>query len=77
MYAMKSDSPNKLLYWAKDHLRAHPEHKERLQGRIPLGADFEAKVQKLVELGFDRNSVIQALKLFNGNEDQAAGFLFG
>ncbi|XP_020100707.1 DNA damage-inducible protein 1 [Ananas comosus] len=41
------------------------------------GADFEAKVQKLVELGFDRNSVIQALKLFNGNEDQAAGFLFG
>lgn len=41
------------------------------------GAEFEAKIARLVELGFDRNSVIQALKLFNGNEDQAAGFLFG
>jgi DNA damage-inducible protein 1 len=41
------------------------------------GGDFEAKVTKLVELGFDRASVIQALKLCNGNEDQAAGFLFG
>lgn len=41
------------------------------------GSDFEAKVAKLVELGFERNDVIQALKLFNGNEEQAAGFLFG
>ncbi|XP_074303440.1 protein DNA-DAMAGE INDUCIBLE 1 [Silene latifolia] len=41
------------------------------------GSDFESKISKLVELGFDRNSVIQALQLFNGNEDQAAGFLFG
>ncbi|CAI9295387.1 unnamed protein product [Lactuca saligna] len=41
------------------------------------GAEFEAKIVKLVELGFDRNSVIQALKLFNGNEEQAAGYLFG
>ncbi|KAL6888313.1 hypothetical protein ACP4OV_009339 [Aristida adscensionis] len=41
------------------------------------GGDFEAKVTKLVELGFDRASVIQALKLFNGNEEQAAAFLFG
>ncbi|WOK92594.1 UBA domain-containing protein mud1 [Canna indica] len=41
------------------------------------GADFEAKISKLVELGFDRASVIQALRLFNGNEDQAAAFLFG
>ncbi|MQM07522.1 hypothetical protein Taro_040360, partial [Colocasia esculenta] len=40
-------------------------------------ADFEAKVSKLVELGFGREAVIQALKLFNGNEEQAAGFLFG
>ncbi|XP_028771502.1 protein DNA-DAMAGE INDUCIBLE 1 [Neltuma alba] len=39
--------------------------------------DFEAKVAKLVELGFGREAVVQALKLFNGNEDQAAGFLFG
>ncbi|CAD6247666.1 unnamed protein product [Miscanthus lutarioriparius] len=43
----------------------------------PQGGDFEAKVTKLVELGFDRASVIQALKLFNGNEEQAAAFLFG
>ncbi|KAL7591012.1 protein DNA-DAMAGE INDUCIBLE 1 [Lactuca sativa] len=41
------------------------------------GAEFEAKIVKLVELGFDRSSVIQALKLFNGNEEQAAGYLFG
>ncbi|KAJ0965275.1 hypothetical protein J5N97_026413 [Dioscorea zingiberensis] len=41
------------------------------------GSDFEAKVTKLVELGFDRGAAIQALKLFNGNEEQAAGFLFG
>ncbi|KAG5235964.1 ubiquitin family protein [Salix suchowensis] len=42
-----------------------------------FGSDFEAKVAKLVELGFGREAVIQALKLFNGNEEQAAGFLFG
>ncbi|KAJ0046417.1 hypothetical protein Pint_03678 [Pistacia integerrima] len=41
------------------------------------GADFEAKVAKLVELGFGRAAVIQALKFFDGNEEQAAGFLFG
>ncbi|KAL9345604.1 hypothetical protein Peur_060457 [Populus x canadensis] len=41
------------------------------------GPDFEAKVAKLVELGFGREVVIQALKLFDGNEEQAAGFLFG
>ncbi|GAV90395.1 ubiquitin domain-containing protein/UBA domain-containing protein/Asp_protease domain-containing protein [Cephalotus follicularis] len=39
--------------------------------------DLEAKVAKLVELGFGREAVIQALKLFDGNEEQAAGFLFG
>ncbi|XP_050371392.1 protein DNA-DAMAGE INDUCIBLE 1 [Argentina anserina] len=39
--------------------------------------DFEAKVAKLVELGFGRDAVIQALKFFDGNEEQAAGFLFG
>jgi hypothetical protein len=38
---------------------------------------FESKVAKLVELGFERQAVIQALQLFNGNEEQAAGFLFG
>ncbi|XP_072994137.1 protein DNA-DAMAGE INDUCIBLE 1 [Typha latifolia] len=41
------------------------------------GPDFEAKVAKLVELGFGREAVVQALKLFKGNEEQAAGFLFG
>ncbi|RVX14756.1 DNA damage-inducible protein 1 [Vitis vinifera] len=41
------------------------------------GTEFEAKVTKLVELGFERGAVIQALGLFNGNEEQAAGFLFG
>ncbi|KAG8385963.1 hypothetical protein BUALT_Bualt03G0099800 [Buddleja alternifolia] len=41
------------------------------------GPDFEAKVTKLVELGFGREQVIQALKFFDGNEEQAAGFLFG
>lgn len=41
------------------------------------GNNFEAKVAKLVELGFGREGVIQALKLFDGNEEQAAGFLFG
>jgi len=30
-----------------------------------------------VELGFGRNAVVEALQLFNGNEEQAAGFLFG
>ncbi|XP_078438033.1 ubiquitin family protein [Wolffia australiana] len=37
----------------------------------------EAKISKLVELGFEREGVIQALKIFNGNEEQAAEFLFG
>ncbi|XP_077214754.1 protein DNA-DAMAGE INDUCIBLE 1-like [Tasmannia lanceolata] len=41
------------------------------------GPDFEAKIAKLVELGFGRDAVIQALNFFNGNEEQAAGFLFG
>jgi DNA damage-inducible protein 1 len=41
------------------------------------GPEFEAKVAKLVELGFGREAVIQALKFFDGNEEQAAGYLFG
>jgi DNA damage-inducible protein 1 len=47
------------------------------QADISQRPEFEAKVTKLVELGFGREAVIQALKLFNGNEEQAAGFLFG
>ncbi|CAA2981754.1 DNA damage-inducible 1 [Olea europaea subsp. europaea] len=46
-------------------------------GNAAQGRDFEAKVAKLVELGFGREQVIQALKFFDGNEEQAAGFLFG
>lgn len=41
------------------------------------GGDFEAKVAKLIELGFGREAVVQALKFFDGNEEQAAGYLFG
>ncbi|XP_040989782.1 protein DNA-DAMAGE INDUCIBLE 1 isoform X2 [Juglans microcarpa x Juglans regia] len=44
---------------------------------VAQGPVFEDKVAKLVELGFGRDAVIQALKLFDGNEEQAAGFLFG
>ncbi|KAF3975340.1 hypothetical protein CMV_001409 [Castanea mollissima] len=53
--------------------------KQALSSGTPQGPDFEAKVAKLVELGFGREAVIRALKLFGGNEDQAAGagFLFG
>ncbi|PSR85427.1 DNA damage-inducible protein [Actinidia chinensis var. chinensis] len=44
---------------------------------LPQGVEFEAKVSRLIELGFEREAVIQALKFFDGNEDQAAGYLFG
>eukprot|EP00271_Cylindrocystis_brebissonii_P000653 TRINITY_DN10794_c0_g1_i1.p1 TRINITY_DN10794_c0_g1~~TRINITY_DN10794_c0_g1_i1.p1 ORF type:complete len:459 (-),score=130.26 TRINITY_DN10794_c0_g1_i1:499-1875(-) len=37
----------------------------------------EAKVARLVELGFDRRAALEALEMCNGNEEQAAGFLFG
>ncbi|GLT36762.1 hypothetical protein SLA2020_111190 [Shorea laevis] len=47
------------------------------RGDVTQKPDFEAKVAKLVELGFAREAVIQALRLFDGNEEQAAGFLFG
>ncbi|XP_024976084.1 DNA damage-inducible protein 1-like [Cynara cardunculus var. scolymus] len=40
-------------------------------------AEYEGKIGKLVELGFSREAVIQALKFFDGNEEQAAGYLFG
>ncbi|KAL8148779.1 protein DNA-DAMAGE INDUCIBLE 1 isoform X2 [Apium graveolens] len=46
-------------------------------GSATQGPDFEAKVVKLVELGFGREAVVQALKFFDGNEEQAAGYLFG
>ncbi|KAI5674640.1 hypothetical protein M9H77_15004 [Catharanthus roseus] len=46
-------------------------------GNSAQGSDFEAKVAKLVELGFGRDAVVQALKFFDGNEEQAAAYLFG
>ncbi|KAF6153874.1 hypothetical protein GIB67_001107 [Kingdonia uniflora] len=46
-------------------------------GSSTQGPGYEAKITKLVELGFGRDAVIQALMLFNGNEEQAAGYLFG
>ncbi|KAL8243324.1 hypothetical protein R6Q59_009582 [Mikania micrantha] len=46
-------------------------------GSLAHGPEFEAKIGKLVELGFSRDAVIQALKFFDGNEEQAAGYLFG
>ncbi|MBA0625495.1 hypothetical protein Godav_010685, partial [Gossypium davidsonii] len=39
--------------------------------------DFEAKVARLVELGFAREIVVEALKFCDGNAEQAAGILFG
>ncbi|KAJ6894898.1 hypothetical protein NC652_028594 [Populus alba x Populus x berolinensis] len=42
---------------------------------VAQGPVFEAKVAELVELGFGRGAVIQALRLFDGDEEQAAGFL--
>ncbi|MFS7919844.1 putative UBA-like superfamily, Ubiquitin-associated domain-containing protein [Helianthus anomalus] len=42
--------------------------------RCNLWEQFEAKIGKLVELGFSRDAVIQTLKLFDGNEEQAAGY---
>lgn len=47
------------------------------QGNVVQGPGFEAKVAKLVELGFGRETVVQALKFFDGNEEQAAAYLFG
>ncbi|XP_020588763.1 DNA damage-inducible protein 1 isoform X2 [Phalaenopsis equestris] len=48
-----------------------------LQNSRTLTADLEPKVAKLVELGFDPEAAKQALRLFNGNEEQAAAYLFG
>lgn len=47
------------------------------RGGPTQGPEFEAKVGKLIELGFSREAVVQALKFFDGNEEAAAGYLFG
>jgi hypothetical protein len=38
---------------------------------------MEAKIQRLMELGFDRATVMQVLSATDGNEEQAASLLFG
>lgn len=42
-----------------------------------VSSGMEAKITKLMQLGFDRVAAMQALQLFNGNEEQAASYLFG
>jgi len=36
----------------------------------------EKKIVRLMELGFDRTHVTQALSIYNGDEERAASFLF-
>ncbi|KAE8723577.1 hypothetical protein F3Y22_tig00012370pilonHSYRG00209 [Hibiscus syriacus] len=87
------DSPNTEFLFGLDMLRKHQtktgttEWNASVQSGGPpsggayadvtLRPNFEAKVDKLVELGFAREMVIEALKLCDGNEEQAAGILFG
>lgn len=47
----------------------------RSEAAAPSGS--EEKILRLVELGFSREQVIGALSACDGNEDQAAGILFG
>jgi DNA damage-inducible protein 1 len=44
-------------------------------GQVP--PVWEAKLQKLQELGFSREQCLQALRSTNGNEDMAGSLLFG
>ncbi|XVE80623.1 hypothetical protein DITRI_Ditri14bG0154000 [Diplodiscus trichospermus] len=65
---------------AQELLSQLPQLRRMLMCNLELNLlrpDFEAKVAKLVELGFAREMVIEALKLCDGNEEQAAGILFG
>lgn len=69
----------------KGPLPAHLPVQTPNLGGVPLEGTFasqgssemEAKIKRLMELGFGRQAVIQALSLTNGNEDQAASYLFG
>ncbi|OVA19720.1 Ubiquitin-associated domain/translation elongation factor EF-Ts [Macleaya cordata] len=61
----------------KDNLPTRGQSSGTSRGDITQAPGFEAKVAKLVELGFGRDAVIQALRLSEGNEEQAAGYLFG
>lgn len=61
----------------------HPSTQPKPQARplstppAPADALREEKIQKLVSLGFDRPSAMQALEAAGGNEDAAASILFG
>ncbi|KAG7581775.1 Aspartic peptidase DDI1-type [Arabidopsis suecica] len=61
----------------KNNTVSNPTSQQPKRQNTSEGPEFEAKIAKLVELGFSRDAVIQALRLFEGNEEQAAGFLFG
>ncbi|KAH9561211.1 hypothetical protein CY35_05G008800, partial [Sphagnum magellanicum] len=58
-------------------LSAVSTHDGKKRARSPQASEWDGKVQRLVELGFDKNLVLHALCLFQGDEDQAAGYLFG
>ncbi|MEW5297783.1 MAG: hypothetical protein WDW36_000967 [Sanguina aurantia] len=74
---------------SQHHGSAHPPTQPAPQARppstppapapAPAPADDpkEEKIQKLVSLGFDRPSAMQALEAAGGNEDAAASILFG
>ncbi|GAQ81962.1 DNA damage-inducible protein 1 [Klebsormidium nitens] len=46
-------------------------------GPLVATSELEGKIQALVDLGFDRAAAQNALLLCNGNQDQAASYLFG
>ena len=56
--------------------RARHSAASRGEGAGAGDAD-EAKVAKLVELGFDRDKCVEALRASGGNEEYAASLLFG
>ncbi|KAI9115669.1 hypothetical protein K1719_013338 [Acacia pycnantha] len=79
-YAKEASSSGALATGTADRSGSTPKGGQSsggASGGTSQESEFEAKVAKLVELGFGREAVVQALKLFNGNEEQAAGFLFG
>lgn len=53
-----------------------PQPQPQATTNKPLSAEFEAKVQQLVALGFTREQSINALRQAGGNVDLAASLLF-
>ncbi|KAI3986807.1 hypothetical protein MKX01_039781 [Papaver californicum] len=60
----------------KDNIPTRGQSSGTSQGDVTQTPGFEAKLAKVVELGFSRDAVVQALRLSEGNEEQAAGYLF-